>query len=144
MRKIIAFRHIAKCLDSLFKKKAFAHYNNLFLSKENQNHYAYWQMSRQFILKEAFAHYTNFSPVRKIKAVRHIGKCLDSLFKKTAFAHNANFSPVRKINAVMHIGKCLDSSFTKKAFAQCLSLKSCLGLHLYALLCHLSFPNNEN
>ena len=91
--------------------------------------------------KEAVAHYTNFSPVRKIKAVMHIGKCLDSLFIKKALAHNTNFSLVRKFKAVMHVGKCLDSSLKKKAFAQCLSLKSCLSLHLYALLCRLSRNN---
>ena len=84
--------------------------------------------------------------MRKIKAVMHTGKCLDSSFKNKAFAHNTNFSPVRKIKAVMHIGKCLDSSFKKKAFAQCLSLKSCLSLHLYALFCHheIIFPQWGN
>ena len=61
--------------------------------------------------------------MRKIKAIMHIGKCLDSLFKKKALAHSTNFSPVRKIKAVMHIGKCLDSSLKKKAFAQCLSFE---------------------
>ena len=107
-------------------------------------------MSRQFIqsgkspdslFKKAFPHYTKFSPVRKITVVMYIGKCLASLFKKKGFAHNTNFSPVRKIKVVMHIGKFLDSSFKKKAFAQCLCLKSCLSLHVYVLLYHLSQNN---
>ena len=57
-----------------------------------------------------------FSPVRKIKAVMHIGKCLDSLFKEKAFHIMMIFSPVKKIKAVMHIVKCLDSLSKKKAF----------------------------
>ena len=112
-----------------------------------------------------------FSPVRKIKAIMHIGKCLDGsfkkkafahctnfspvrkikvvmhigncLFKKKAFAHNTNFSPVRKIKAVMYIGKCLDSSFKKKAFAQRLSLKSCLKLQLHDAIYRLRFYSNS-
>ena len=63
---------IGKCLDSLFKKKAFAHYTNFSPVRKIKVVMRIGKCLDSLFKKKAFAHNTNFFPVRKIKAVMHM------------------------------------------------------------------------